>query len=142
MRLWHPWAVTDTQRWTTSRPRHLGQQSLQGVYALLKRLNMVGKSARSVNPNANPAQQATCKKSLVREGQTVLPPHVPIELAAIRFQDNMRIGQRGRQMWQWVSCCLLQIPRPGRSAGKPSAWLCRQAGMLCSYLTKPGGIQP
>nr|WP_314623335.1 winged helix-turn-helix domain-containing protein [uncultured Noviherbaspirillum sp.] len=40
--------------------------TLNGVYELLKRLDMVWISARSVSPNANPAMQAEFKKKLRR----------------------------------------------------------------------------
>ena len=38
--------------------------TLNGVYELLKRLDMAWISARSVSPNANPARQAEFKKKL------------------------------------------------------------------------------
>jgi len=40
--------------------------TLKGIYELLKRLDMVWISARSVSPNANPASQTESKKSRSR----------------------------------------------------------------------------
>ncbi|MFL6716806.1 MAG: hypothetical protein ACJ8G3_10655 [Burkholderiaceae bacterium] len=50
-----------------------------GVYALLKRLDMVWISAGSVSPNVNPAMQADFRKNFVWEAQAVLPPEVHTE---------------------------------------------------------------
>jgi len=70
--------------------------TLNGVYELLKRLDMVWISARSVSPNANPARQAEFKKNLAQEVQAVLPSEVHIEQVDIWFQEEMRIGCAGR----------------------------------------------
>ena len=42
--------------------------TLNGVYKLLKRLDVAWISARAVSPNANPARQAEFKKNLSQEG--------------------------------------------------------------------------
>jgi hypothetical protein len=76
--------------------------TLNGVYELLKRLDMVWISARSVSPNANPARQAEFKKNFDREVQAVLPPEIHLEQVGIWFQDEMRIGQRGTQTSLWA----------------------------------------
>ena len=47
--------------------------TLNGVYELLKRLDMVWISARSVSPNTNPAKQAEFKKKL-RPGRASRSP--------------------------------------------------------------------
>ena len=76
--------------------------TLNGVYELLKRLDMVWISGRSVSPNANPARQAEFKKNFDREVQAVLPPEIHLEQVGIWFQDEMRIGQRGTQTSLWA----------------------------------------
>ena len=76
--------------------------TLNGVYELLKRLDMVWISARSVSPNADPAKQAEFKKNFAQEVQAALPPDVSIEQVDIWFQDEMRIGQRGTQTRLWA----------------------------------------
>jgi hypothetical protein len=79
-----------------------GVSTLNGVYELLKRLDMVWISGRSVSPNANPARQAEFKKNFDREVQAVLPPEIHLEQVGIWFQDEMRIGQRGTQTSLWA----------------------------------------
>ena len=76
--------------------------TLNGVYELLKRVDMAWISARSVSPYANPARQAEFKKNLSQEVQAVLPPEVKLEQVDVWFQDEMRIGQRGTQTRIWA----------------------------------------
>ena len=76
--------------------------TLNGVYELLKRLDMVWISARAVSPNANPARQAEFKKNFAQEVQAVLPPDVPVKQVDVWFQDEMRVGQRGTQTRLWA----------------------------------------
>ena len=76
--------------------------TLNGVYELLKRLDMAWISVRSVSPNADALKQAEFKKNLVQEIQAVLPPDVTLEQVDVWFQDEMRIGQRGTLTRIWA----------------------------------------
>jgi transposase len=70
--------------------------SLNGVYALLKRLDMPWTSARSVSPHAHSVRQTEFKK-LRPAGAGRSSPDVLLGQVDIWFQDELCIGQRGTQ---------------------------------------------
>jgi transposase len=76
--------------------------SLNGVYHLLERLGMSWISARAISPQADLLAQAAFKKMFALQVQSVVPPHVTSDQIDIRFQDEMRIGQRGTQTRLWA----------------------------------------
>ena len=70
--------------------------SLNGVYDLLKPLDMAWISGRSISPHADPVKKAKIKK-FVQQVEAVLPIGLRLEQVDIWLQDEMRIGQRGTQ---------------------------------------------
>ncbi|MFL6719573.1 MAG: hypothetical protein ACJ8G3_24765 [Burkholderiaceae bacterium] len=63
--------------------------SLNDVYDLLKRLDMTWISARSISPDADPAEQAGVKK-IVRQVEAVLPEGIQLAQVDICHDRALR----------------------------------------------------
>lgn len=82
--------------------RFHAEYTLGGVYKLLKRLDLVWITARSIHPETDPEAQEAFKKGFPEKVKAVLPSHVEIADVDIWFQDEARVGQRGTVTRIWA----------------------------------------
>jgi transposase len=78
------------------------EYTLDGVYKLLQRLNLVWISGRSIHPKANIEEQKIFKENFVDRVKEEIPEHIKLKNVDIWFQDEARVGQQGTVTRIWA----------------------------------------